>query len=140
MIIIAANTRGRTPTRGKSNARPLSGGMEISNICRGCIRTILAHIVAPAERMVGARTSHNRVGFTLGGGSLNHDPKPVRIKFARAFKAARRLSPLVKFFQKPTSGLTKSFQVLSLLPVHVVKHGRRTRQDAVTARQERGYE
>lgn len=34
MIIVAANTRGRTPTRGKSNARPLSSGMEIINFTR----------------------------------------------------------------------------------------------------------
>lgn len=92
--VVIRRTRGRTPTRGKSCARPLSSGMEIINICRGRFGAILAHIVAPAERTVGARTSHNRVGFTLGGGSLNHDPKPVRNSFSglSRFQACKQSS------------------------------------------------
>ena len=33
-LIVIRRTRGRTPTRGKSNARPLSSGMEIINFTR----------------------------------------------------------------------------------------------------------
>ncbi len=138
MIIIISRTRGRTSTRGKSNARPLSSGMEISNIYRergAFTASAICHRVlfVSVERVVRMLPSCNSVGFLAEGSSLTYDTKSARIKFARAFKAARRLSSLVKFFEKPTSGLSKCFKVLSCVLRHDSDHGRRNRQGVVKA-------
>lgn len=137
-VVIRRNKLGRTPTRGKSNARPLSSGMEISNICRergAFTASAICHRVlfVSVERAVRAFPSCNSVGFPAGGSSLTHNTKSARIKFARAFKAARRLSSLVNFLQKPTSGLSKCFKVLSCVLRHDSDHGRRNRQGVVKA-------
>lgn len=130
MIIVAANTRGRTPTRGKSNARPLSSGMEISNIYRergAFTASAICHRVlfVSVERVVRMLPSCNSVGFLAGSSSLTHDTKSTRIKFARAFKAARRLFsglPRFNLRQKSGRGLSQCFQVFCSFRSPVCKY------------------
>jgi len=106
IILIRRNQIGRTPTRGKSNARPLSSGMEIFDFIRHAGRWL------PSLRALGA-VIFSRV--TEPGGWQTTTGHRVPLKFVRAIQAARslisRLHRAPALFQSSARAVAYVFQV-----------------------------
>ena len=105
LIVIRRKQLGRTPTRGKSYARPLSSGMEIINFTRHAGRD-----EAQPSSAICCR-GFSRVRAT---GGLN-------IRFIRALQRIARSPELLfsglprfKFLQEPSSRVSQAFQKLTL--------------------------
>lgn len=105
MIIVAANTRGRTPTRGKSNARPLSSGMEIINFTRHAGRW------TPILRDLPG-ISFARVRGVVAG--MQHPGHRTSFLFSGLSR--------FKFLQEPSSRVSQAFQVILSLRLPVCKY------------------
>lgn len=122
MIIIAANTRGRTPTRGKSNARPLSSGMEIINFTRHAGRW------TPILRDL-SDISFARVRGVVAG--MQHPGHRTSFLFSGL--------PRFNLRQKSSRGVGQAFQVILSLRVPVCKYETGAIQGVGYFAQELGY-